>query len=418
MSGNVDVRHPVVHHIRALYVQRVDHARHAALVSGDRARRDDHRIARADVQLVRGVRHAKESAHRLALAARRHHADHAVRQVFELLDPHDPVVRDVQIAELLRVFHDLLHASALEADDASVLDRHVGDLLDAVHVRRERRHDHASLRLVEALLEGLADLLFALRKARAFDVRAVGEQRQYAPGSVIREPVDVDRFAVDRRHVDLEVARVNQRADRRADRKRHRARDRVSRLDELHTETAERNGLSRIDVDHFDVGKMMLIQLVPDKRVGKPRAVDRAAEPFHCIRDRADMVLVTVRDTHAANAIRVLFEVSHVGDDHVDPRHLLVRKDQAAVDDENVVLILDHGHVFADLSHPAQRDDSEFMLHKVLSIRFFRRRTGCRRCSYRTCVRPSSCRATDCRRTECSPADRGCRRRRCPARRP
>ena len=134
-------------------------------------------------------------------------------------------------------------------------------------------------------------------------------------------------------------------------------------FDELDPKTAERYGLSRIDVDHLDVGKMMLVQLVTDERIGKPRAVDRTAETFHCIGDRADMVPVAVRDAHAANAIRILFEVGHVGDDHVDPRHLLVRKDQPAVDDEDVVPVLDHGHIFADLSHPAQRDDPEFMLH-------------------------------------------------------
>ena len=135
-------------------------------------------------------------------------------------------------------------------------------------------------------------------------------------------------------------------------------------LDELDLKAAERYGLMGTDVDNLDVGQMMLIELMTDERIGKPRAVDRTAETFHGIGDRADMVLVPVRDAHAADAVPVLFEVGHVGDDHVDPRHLLVRKDQPAVDDEDIVPVLDDGHVFADLSHPAQRDDSEFMLHK------------------------------------------------------
>ena len=54
-----------------------------------------------------------------------------------------------------------------------------------------------------------------------------------------------------------------------------------------------------------------------------------------------------------------LLEVGDVGDDEVDAEHLLVGEHQAAVDDDDVVAVLEHVHVLADLAHPAERDDPE-----------------------------------------------------------
>ncbi len=54
-----------------------------------------------------------------------------------------------------------------------------------------------------------------------------------------------------------------------------------------------------------------------------------------------------------------LLEVGDVGDDEVDAEHLLVGEHQAAVDDDDVVAVLEHVHVLADLADAAERDDAE-----------------------------------------------------------
>ena len=46
-------------------------------------------------------------------------------------------------------------------------------------------------------------------EAAPVDVRAVGEERQHALGAELREPMDVEVLAVERRLVDLEVAGVD-----------------------------------------------------------------------------------------------------------------------------------------------------------------------------------------------------------------
>ena len=73
----------------------------------------------------------------------------------------------------------------------------------------------------------------------------------------------------------------------------------------------------------------------------------------------ADVVLVGVRDQERPDLGAVLLEVRDVGDDEVDAEHLLVREHEPAVDDDDVVAVLEHVAVLADLPYPAERDDAE-----------------------------------------------------------
>ena len=82
-------------------------------------------------------------------------------------------------------------------------------------LEENRRDDQLALGAGEQLLEGVDDLDFGPGESLAVDVGAVGEQRQHALRAELGEPVQVEVLAVDRRLVDLEVARVDDRADRR-----------------------------------------------------------------------------------------------------------------------------------------------------------------------------------------------------------
>ena len=54
-----------------------------------------------------------------------------------------------------------------------------------------------------------------------------------------------------------------------------------------------------------------------------------------------------------------LAQVGHVRHDEVDAEHLLVGEHQAAVDDHDLVPVLEDVHVLADLADPAERDDAQ-----------------------------------------------------------
>ena len=94
-------------------------------------------------------------------------------------------------------------------DDGELAAVEVGDLdglLDAVDVRREAGHEHATVGLGEDAVERLADLALRARAALALDVGGVGEQGEDALLAELRELVDVGRAPVDRGVVELVIA--------------------------------------------------------------------------------------------------------------------------------------------------------------------------------------------------------------------
>ena len=139
----------------------------------------------------------------------------------------------MQEAEPLRDLRVLVHAAADERHLAIELRREVDDDLQPIQARRKRRDDDLAFGAGEDLLERVFDVRFRAGVAAAIDVRAVAEHRQHAFGAELREAVQIERLAVERRLIDLEVAGVQQHALRRAHDHRHAVRHAVRDADEL-----------------------------------------------------------------------------------------------------------------------------------------------------------------------------------------
>src|SRR6185369_13231268 len=50
-------------------------------------------------------------------------------------------------------------------------------------------------------------------------------------------------------------------------------------------------------------------------------------------------------------------QVGDVGDDQVNAEHMRLGEHQAAIDDDDIIAVLENGHVQADLPQPAEGDD-------------------------------------------------------------
>ena len=128
------------------------------------------------------------------------------------------------------------------------------------------------------------------------------------------------------------------------------------------------------------VVELVLLDLVAKEPAGEGRGVDRHARKLgQHVRQRADMVLVGVGDEEGLDLGLVLLEVGDVGDDEVDPEHLLVGEHQAAVDHDDLVAVLEHVHVLADLADAAERDDAKGVggiSHEGVSSRSEQREVG------------------------------------------
>ena len=102
--------------------------------------------------------------------------------------------------------------------------------------------------LVNTLLEAVDDVALRAADPLAIDVRAVAEQHQHALGAELREPLKVHVLPVERRLVDLEVARVQHDAGRRVDRHRHAVGHAVRHAQELDREAPDGDAIARADL--------------------------------------------------------------------------------------------------------------------------------------------------------------------------
>ncbi len=100
----------------------------------------------------------------------------------------------------------------------------------------------------------------------------------------------------------------------------------------------------------------MLGRALAHEAQGVAPAVDGHVEPSQKVGDRADVILVPVREKEAGHMKPL--EGREVGVHDVDPQASTVERD-AAVDDQRLASLLEGQAVHADLPEPTERDDAE-----------------------------------------------------------
>ena len=241
-----------------------------------------------------------------------------------------------------------------DADLALDLDGDVDRLLHAVDVRGERGDEDPALAQRDDLAERLADepLGAVSRRAarRSSSRRAAGRRR----GCRSRRAADVGLEPVHGRVVDLVVAGV-QRPGRPATRarsrpcpgssapcartRRGRARSRtaLSRARASRSSVVRRSPCSSsFDWTSPSVSRVAHTSGTPTSRSRYGSAPTWSSWP--CVR------------THRAHTWRVVAQVAEVREDEVDPEVLVAGEGQPGVDDDDLVVGLEHGHVLADLA--------------------------------------------------------------------
>ena len=130
---------------------------------------------------------------------------------------------------------------------------------------------------------------------------------------------------------------------------------------QLDPERAELEGrvvwrdLAQVGVTHQSV--LVELRLDEAERKAGPED-DRDAHFSHQVGQRADVVLVAVRQHDAADHVLALDQVREVGQHEVDAEMLVAREREAGVDDHDRSLRLVGGHVLPDLAETAERDDA------------------------------------------------------------
>ena len=346
-----------VEHLAAGAVQVVDGRVHRRLVARNRAggEHDGVAVLQAHVAVVaRG--HARERRHRLALRARAEDHRSLVADAAAVGDVAHAALVVPEVVEIGRDADVLFHREAGREHDPIGRGRAVEDLLDARDLGGEGGDDHAPGRGQQDLRERVAHDRFGRRRAGPVGVGRVAAEQAHAVVPVGGEPAQVRRLAHHRRVVDLEIAGMDDQAGRRVERDPEGVGDRVGHGEELDRDLPEVVAALRVDRGLRCVEQPGLVELGLDQPLRERRAVDRRRQRGQQEAERADVILVPVRDQIGPQLAPPRFQVRRVWDDVVDAVHLVGGEHQAGVGDDHVLGGLVDHHVAADVAEPAERD--------------------------------------------------------------
>ncbi len=306
------------------------------LVARNDARGEDHRVALAErnVRMLAGG-DARERGARLALAPGAEIEDAVSGQARGVvLGPDAGEIAEV--AGVLRRLDHGAHGAADEHDLAAVCARGIGHRFQPRDIGRERGDRDAAGERADQIVQRRLDL--RLRAGFAGDERVGGiaDAGEHAFLAERAQRRIVGDFAELRIGIDLPVAGVDDGAQGRADRDRVGLRDRMRDGDEGERERAELHfAAERHDVDLHALLEPGFLELVAQEPRGERSRVNRTAQARPEMRDRAEMILVAVREHEAQQARALFLEEPHVGHHQVDARcRGFAAEQHAAIDDD------------------------------------------------------------------------------------
>ena len=346
--------------VRPFEDQLIDDVGDSFFIARDGAGGEDDCVSLSDGDLaVDTLCHTAERRHTLSLAARRDDDCLFAGIILELVHADQRVLRNIETAQFRGRRNDIDHTAAFHHNFASVLVSGVDDLLHAVHVGSKSRDDDPRVPVIlEELIDRPADRSLRRSKAGSLRICGVAQKGKNSLSSQFRKSLQIDRVAVYRRVVDFEVACVDHDAGRCIERKGCRIHDAVIGLDKLDAETSKVHG--RAEAHDLSLGRLQhspLSELVLNDAHSQPGGKNGHIDLLQHIGQRADMVLVTVRDHKSLDLIDIFFEIGRIRDHKVDSEHIVFRKRQTTVHYDNTVLTLESSYIHADLLKTAQGDD-------------------------------------------------------------
>jgi hypothetical protein len=203
------------------------------------------------------------------------------------------------------------------------------------------------------------------RPAGLVGVGAVGEERQHVAPGEIRQLAKIRRPAIHGRVVEFEIARMHDQPGGRRDAQANAVRDAVAHVEKLHRKRPYVHGFASLNGVQLDALKHPTAsELLFQQAARERRGVDGSVDVLHHVRDRAGVVFVPVRDDDAANDIHLIQNGPKIGDDVIDPQHIVLREHDARIDYQRVArarsLILDIHHVLADFPQSSQGNNFQF----------------------------------------------------------
>src|SRR5215213_8436458 len=135
--------------------------------------------------------------------------------------------------------------------------------------------------------------------------------------------------------------------------------------DEFNLKRTDVHDVARLDAMQQHVTKQIVFfEFAFSQAGGEVGTVDGDVESFKDIRQRPEMIFVTVRQDYGGDLVAILVEEAEVWDRDVDAVSRLFRKAHPGVENQHLVAVADSHTIHSKLADTAEWDDLENTSHK------------------------------------------------------
>src|SRR5690242_11795697 len=351
----------VVIHQRSAAEHVIEHSKDGSLIAGNDARGKNHAVVFVHRNVAVIVyRDTRKGRHRLGLAAACENYQTLGIEAANVLRPHDHAVRNAQKVQRVRNLDIVNHAAPDERHFAVDAHGDINYLLDAVNGGSEARQNYATRRRTAQFFDARHNGALRRREARPLDVGRITEKSQHAFAAIFGERMQIKSRAIDGRLVNLEVSCVNDHAKGRSNRECNTIQSTVRYGNKLNfvrpsfDETAGNDFAQRRGIK-----QPRFFQALFHQRQRKARSINRNIQIAKNVRQRADMVFMSVRQHDGMNFRTVLLQVGNIRDDEINAQKLGLGEHHAGVNDDDVVTEPQDHHVHAEFAEPAKRNSGK-----------------------------------------------------------
>ena len=128
-------------------------------------------------------------------------------------------------------------------------------------------------------------------------------------------------------------------------------------FDEFYRKAAKLHLIPRSNAAQVGIADFCFVKLVFDERHREARAEHRRLKFFQRIRNCADVILMAMRNENPPAVFPHFFRDTSCPESQGQCRAYLHPENQAAIHYYDILSGIDYGHVLADLTHAAERDN-------------------------------------------------------------
>ena len=369
----------VIYHLSALLAQLIDHLGNRFLIARNGRCRNDDLITVTDFHLLMtGECHTVQCAHGFTLGTGTYHNDLALGIPVDVRNVNQDILGCMQITQLHSNIGNVLHAASADGNLSAMVGCCIQYLLYAIDVGSEGSNNNSLVTALELCLEGSSDFHFTRRITGTLHIGGITHQCQHTLLAQLAKTGQVNHFTRNRCGVNLKVTGVDHHTQRCLDCQRNRICNGMVGVDQLNVKAAQPDMVTGTDALDLDLlGHAVLLKFGIENTGSQSGTINRDIQFLEHIRQRADMVLMSMGNHNAANLVSMTAQVGDIRDNQVNTQEFIVRECQAAVNHKDILSILNYRHIFADLIESAQRYNLQFFFHIRVSLSFAERTSLC-----------------------------------------